>query len=309
MLKLAEHTEINQVSLTGVRALIILALLIESPKSFKEIHQSLIDYKLMQAGDSTDIIRIDINTLKNSGCEITRAGSKTNFKYTLLKHPFSMEFTKEEISVLKRAYNKIKSSSGIELMLKYDELFKKLAANVTDCAGKEVLYGISVLKNLNTGIIKELIEDCAAKRTLTLMYQNPSAKEASQKVVSAQKVALQNDSVYLYCFDFAKKESVTLNIKRILSIISRISDGRNIEIKTTNVKFFLKNSSLSDIDDDEVIVEELPDSKVIEGKYYNDFIAMQRILSFGADCTVLEPADFREKVIEKLKSMKGVYNG
>ena len=309
MFKLSDNTEISQVSLTGVRSLVLLALLIETPRTFKEINQAFIDLNLMKPDDSTDIIRIDINTLRNSGCEITRAGAKTNYKFTLIKHPFSMEFTKEEISVLKRAYNKIKNSAGVELLLKFDELFKKLAANVFNSETKEFLYGLSIFKTIDNNLVRELIEDCKEKRSLVLMYKKPSARTASEKRVLVQRIVVQSDSAYLYCYDFGKKESLILNIKRILSIISRTSGSGNIDIKTTNVKFFLKNSSFADIEKDELIIEENEDGKFIEGRYYNDFLAMQRILSLGADCTVLEPKEFRAKVIEKLKSMRGVYNG
>ena len=47
---------------------------------------------------------------------------------------------------------------------------------------------------------------------------------------------------------------------------------------------------------------------IVEGRYYNEFFAVQRILSFGASCTVLEPSELREEVIRKLKSMRNVYN-
>lgn len=310
LLKLVENTEINQVSLTGVRALVLLSLLIEKPRSFEDIKDAFITLKLMNPGDSTDIIRIDLNTLRNCGCEITRAGSKTNFKYTLLKYPFSFELNKEEIGILKRVYNKLKSRFGIQLLLKCEELFRKLADNITDIEVREELYGLSILKEIDMAVLKELIEDCELKRTLTLMYKKPSDQDASEKKVLAQRIVMQNDSIYLYCYDFSRKESVTLNVKRILSVISRISGSNDdIQLKTTDVKFMLKNSCIIDINEYEQVVENLADARIIEGKYYNDFIAIQRILSFGADCTVLEPLDFRAKIVEKFKSMRSVYNG
>lgn len=310
LLKLLENTEINQVSLTGVRALVLLSLLIEKPRSFEEIKQAFITLKLMNSGDSTDIIRIDLNTLRNSGCEITRAGSKTNFKYKLLKHPFSFELNKDEVAILKRVYNKLKNSFDIKLLIKCEELFKKLADNVSDIEIKDELYGLSILKDINTDFLIELLDDCESKKTLTLMYKKPSENEAKEKIVLAQRVVMQNDSFYLYCYDFSRKESVTLNIKRIISIISRIlGSNDDIQIKTTDVKFLLKNSCIIDIEENERIIEKLADTRVIEGKYYNDFIAIQRILSFGADCTVLEPLDFRAKIVEKLKNMRSIYNG
>ena len=48
---------------------------------------------------------------------------------------------------------------------------------------------------------------------------------------------------------------------------------------------------------------------IVEGEYHNEFVAVQRMLSFGANCTVLEPQAIREKIIEKLKNMRKNYNG
>ena len=74
------------------------------------------------------------------------------------------------------------------------------------------------------------------------------------------------------------------------------------------MKFFLKNFGVTDIEENEEIIETRDDGYVIEGRYYNDFLAAQRILSFGANCTVLEPQEFREKIIQKLINMRNVYN-
>ena len=48
---------------------------------------------------------------------------------------------------------------------------------------------------------------------------------------------------------------------------------------------------------------------IIEGVYHNDFVATQRILSFGASCTVYEPQDFKEHIVELLRKMRNTYNG
>ena len=46
----------------------------------------------------------------------------------------------------------------------------------------------------------------------------------------------------------------------------------------------------------------------IQGSYYNDFIALQRLLSFGADCIVVSPSEIKEELIKKLKSMREQYD-
>lgn len=303
MFKPADKSELNQVSLTGLRGIVLLGLLIEAPRSLKEIREIFTELNIFEPEHSDDILRIDINTLKASGCEITKANAKTGFKYRLLKHPFSLNILKDEINVIKKAYKKIKDSSNIELILKYDELFKKLAEYIDDSEAKETLRGLSVLKTFDTEFIQELIEDCRQNRTLRLSYRTPQAKDDSQKEVCAHRIVFQNDKIYLYGFDLIRKKSVVLNIKRIGAILARFSGS-----KYTTVKFFLKNFGVTGIEENEVILENRDDGYIIEGRYYNDFLAAQRILSFGANCTVLEPQEFREKIIQKLINMRNVYN-
>lgn len=308
MFKPADKSELNQVSLTGLRGIVLLGLLIEAPRSLKEIREIFTDLNIFEPEHSDDILRIDINTLKASGCEITKANAKTGFKYRLLKHPSSLNILKDEIHVIKKAYKKIKDSSNIELILKYDELFKKLAEYIDDSEAKETLRGLSVLKTFDTEFIQDLIEDCRQNRTLRLSYRTPQAKDDSQKEVCAHRIVFQNDKIYLYGFDLIRKKSVVLNIKRIGAILARFSGSSKVEIEYTTVKFFLKNFGVTGIEENEVILENRDDGYIIEGRYYNDFLAAQRILSFGANCTVLEPQEFREKIIQKLINMRNVYN-
>ena len=247
MFKPADKSELNQVSLTGLRGIVLLGLLIEAPRSLKEIREIYTELNIFEPEHSDDILRIDINTLKASGCEITKANAKTGFKYRLLKHPFTLNILKDEINVIKKAYKKIKDSSNIELILKYDELFKKLAEYIDDSEAKETLRGLSVLKTFDTEFIQELIEDCRQNRTLRLSYRTPQAKDDSQKEVCAHRIVFQNDKIYLYGFDLIRKKSVVLNIKRIGAILARFSGSSKVVIEYTTVKFFLKNFGVTGV--------------------------------------------------------------
>ena len=102
---------------------------------------------------------------------------------------------------------------------------------------------------------------------------------------------------------------MVLNLKRIKSILSRRENDDNIQVKNIHVKFFLKSFGLNDILENEKIVEKQENGMIVEGEYHNEFVAVQRMLSFGANCTVLEPQAIREKIIEKLKNMRKNYNG
>lgn len=307
MFKIAEKTELNQISLTGVRAIVLAGLLIVAPRSLEEIRKAFISLNIMEDENSDDILRIDLNTLKIMGCEISRASQKTNYKYVLGKHPFSFKMESDELNVLKRAYNQIKAKADILTLLDYDAFFKKIASRVCKEETKEALLGISALKRNDINKIRDLMIDCNQGRTIILEYKKPQAKMPEEKEIVAQKLVFQNEKIYLYGYDLNKKENVVLLFDRIKSVLSRKLEKTNVETNLKRVLFKLETERLTSLAEGEQIMESNEGSYIIEGKYYNEFLAMQRILSLGSKCVVLEPADFRNKIVDKLKEMRVAY--
>lgn len=307
MFKIAERTELNQISLTGMRSIVLMGLLIVAPRSLEEIRKAFIDLNIMEDENSDDILRIDLNTIKAMGCEISRASAKTGFKYVLSKHPFSLNVTDDEIHLLKRAYNRVKDGCNIEALLEYDELFKKIASFIYDEKMKEGMLGISALKYYDIENLKSLMFDCEQQRIIELLYKKPTGSSDSRKRIAAQDLVFKNDKIYLYGRDMDKDEPVVLNFKRIKTIISRKPNEGILEPKNTKVKFYLKDFEENYLNDNETVLQMEDGKYLIEGSYHNDFIAVQRILSFGSKCVVVEPADFRNVIIEKLKEMRKAY--
>lgn len=262
----------------------------------------------MDDSNSYDILRIDLNTLRSMGRDISRSCQRTNFKYVLLKHPFSLKINSEEFEVLKKAFKKIKNNTEIDVLVKYDELFNKIAQQVADEDLKEALIGLCSLKAHNIEQIKELNAYCKAHQTLTLIYKSPSASAEEEMVVAAEKLTYKNDKIYLYGFDVNKKQSVALLVKRILSILSNKDSDENSNTIPVSVKFILKEFTVAGLEDNEKIVEKNDEGYLIEASYHNEFIAVQRILSFGSSCVVISPDEFKSKIIETLKKLKEIYD-
>lgn len=307
MYKLVEKTELNQISLTGTRALALVGLLIVAPRSLEEIREAFIKMKIMEESQSDDILRIDINTLKIMGCEISRASAKTNYKYVLGKHPFALKVTKDEVNAFKKAYKKVKETKDIKLLLGYDILFRKIAS-CCEPESREWLLGISDLRHYNLDLIKDLMLDCRQQRVLDLIYVNPTVKKDAKKEVIAQNLIMQNDKVYLCSYDLEKEKTLFLNLRRIKSIIARKLQKGGVEPVLLKVKFHLKGLGIETLSDNEKIVEQKEDGYIVEGNYYTEFLAVQRILSFGADCTVIEPKSFKDTVVSKLREMREIYD-
>ena len=308
MFKLAEDIDINHISVTGARALVILGLLMMSPRSKKELMDNLIDYNLITESTSDEVIRGDLGTLKHAGCDIARACSKLDGKYVLLDHPFVLKLTIEEVELLKEVYNKVKKNADIKTLIDFEVLFKKLSDYVVDKDIKEALLGISDLKYFEPNFIQDLYYAVERQYQLDLIYKTPTSNYQSRKQIIAQKLVLQNGKIYLYGHDVERDKSTVLNVRRIIQIISRTFKKKNPESNLVNVKFVLSSELLDSLNDDEYVVEQNEEWLIVEASYYNEFLAMQRIMSFGEKCTVLEPQNFKESVIKKLKEMRGVYD-
>lgn len=307
MFKTDENLDLNQISLTGLRALVFIGLLIVKPHSMNEIKQALIDLKIMNENQKEDVLRVDLNTIKLMGCEISRSSQKTGYKYILTKHPFSLKISKEEIFAIKKIYDQLKKKVNLFTLLEYDYLFKKIALHICDEESKEALLGISIFKYYDTNYIKDLMQDCKYNRVLELIYKTTAISKESVKNIVIQKLVYKNEKFYIYGFDLNIKKSVVLNLKRVKTILKRSRNTQNIEIEETKVKFVLKNIKPEILEQNEEILEALDNKFLVEGFYHNDFLAAQRVLSFGSNCTVVEPEDFKTNVINKIKEMKKVY--
>ncbi len=308
--KEANKENLCQVSLTGIRSLILLGLLVDKPRSLSEIREEFIKYNIMEDYHSDDILRIDLNTLRTFGCEISRADKRTNNKFVLTKHPFTCNIATEELHILKRAFNRIKQNLDLKALLQFDALFTKLADNIFDKELKEELLGISPLKHYNLDIIKELQEDCKSNKIIKFIYKSPTSDKETEKNIQGNDIIMKNDKIYIQGFDINFQKAVSLNVDRIKSIISKKDNDNNNIVEKITVKFKLKKFNVQGLDDNENIINGTPnDGYLIEGKYHNEFLAYQRILSFGSDCTVLEPENFKQEIIEKLKRMRNIYNG
>jgi len=77
----AEKLDVTQISLTGVRSLALMGLLIVAPRSFKEIKEKFIEMKILEKESSDDVLRIDLNTIKTMGCDVARPCASNGYKY------------------------------------------------------------------------------------------------------------------------------------------------------------------------------------------------------------------------------------
>ena len=302
-----QRDENKQVSMTGARALVMLVAFLEGPKTFEEIRQYLIDCGVVSREYSVDTIRIDINTLKSVGCEISKATKRNNHKYGLISHPFNLCMTSDEVDALKNVYKKILKTAKPKKILDYHKLFLKLADMNKDENIKEEILGISLLKYQNIDLLEELLSDEKKHNKVRILYRAPNCPDGCEYDISIEKLGVRHGKLYVYCFNHTLGSRVFLNVSRIKKIICKIFDKTSSVGSDVKVVFKLKFYKEYELEENETILEEHDDYALIEGSYFNDFIAFQRMLSFASDCTVISPDKVRDLVIEKLKEMRAIY--
>lgn len=298
--------EAKQISSTGARALLVLVSLLMGPKTFEELKDFLVDCGFTNSQYSVDTARMDLNALKAIGCEITKALKTNDYKYSLISHPFKVKIMPLEVFFIREAYKHICKTCSPATLLDYHSLFCKLADIASSEEMREELLGISLLKGMNLDIIKDLVADEKHHNKIQIVYASTKYKEVIYDI-TLERLGLRSNKLYAFCYNHTLGKRTFLRVSKIRAILSKFFDKNSKFGLDTHVKFRLTRSYLYPLEPNETVVETTSDALVIEGRYYNDFIAMQRMLSFGKDCIVLEPVEMKELIIEKLLEMKELY--
>lgn len=297
----------EEFSPVAARILLVLIALLSGPKSYQELYQFIRECGLVNGAYSINTMRTDIATLKAAGCDIGKATKKNDYKYRLKSHPFSIKLDLNDTHFLKYAYDCIIKSATPETLLNYHYVFIKLARMVSDNSIKEVLLGISIFKRMDLSIVEDLVTDEKHNNKIQILYSLKNKEVVYD--ITLEKVCIRSEKLYAFGYNHTLGKRTFLKLSKIKKIIAKFFDKNSKIGLDAYVKFKLSNVSQYSLEKNETIIETLGDGDdvIIEGRYYNDFIALQRILSFGDDCIVIEPIEMRECVIEKLLEIKELY--
>ena len=302
----------NLMSLTGFRTLVILGLLIESPKSNDEINEYFFNHQYIKERFSNDTLRIYIHSLRAIGCEITRADKTNNNRYKLVSHPFDYDIPKSQLKALTKLYKSFYDKVDVSQVIDLENLFKKLSTLVNNEHTKISLENISLLKNIDRNILYDLLIHCKKKNQITFLYNSPKSGAKEIEII-ADKLSFKSsdklsDKLYLFGNNLTHKEYSYFAVDRILKICSIKLLKNEEDFPSIKVIYELKiyNNDYK-LDTDEKIIQKSEDKLVIEVNSKNEFSLMQRILYMADDCKILQPETFKLKLLDKLKVMEKSY--
>lgn len=213
----------NLMSLTGYRTLIILNELLKSPKTIDELNDCLENNQYIKERFSADTLRIYINTLREIGCEITKASKKTDNKFVLITHPFEYNISQNTINTINKILE-INDSIDVQELLKIEKFILKLC-ELSKTETKEVLYKLLILNRLNKNILNDLINICQKKNQITIKYNSPNTGIKDIEIIT-DKLVIKKRKLYLTGSDLTHNAYATFPVERILEV-------KNIKLKKT----------------------------------------------------------------------------
>ncbi len=299
----------NLMSFTGYKALILFSLLAEGPKSYQEICDYFFNHPYLREKISIDTMRVYINSLKRIGCEIKRVrGEDKISRYMIISHPFELNLSTEQIQSITKVYKSIVKNMDITELLAMDDFFEKIGSYIKNDKFVADMKKISMLKDINKNLLKDLLDCCDKKEQIVINYSSPNTGKKDIEII-ADKIDISNGKIYLYGIGFEYKQYGSFLVNRI-NKIKEIKLGKTIPNDLQIIRAIYELDCEPDkiqLSENEKIIGQNKNKTVIEVITSNEFLLKQRLLEYGPLCKIIHPDDFKNKFTELLKDMKAGY--
>ncbi len=295
-------------SFTAFKTLMIFSLLIEAPRSYKDIIDYFESHDFINEKISVDTIRVYLNSLKRAGCVITKTKRAEGSKFVLVSHPFELTISDEQIKSLTKVYKMLIKTVNVSDLILLEKFLRNIALNISNTEFTNTLNKTSILSGLEVKLLEDLQVCCQRKNQIVLSYNSPRSGRKKLELI-CDKLGLENGKLYLYGTSIDYQQAAYLLVKRIISIDEiKLQKTSNLNIEEITVKYEIKADYTElQLKDYEKLISTNENKTYIEAKHSNKFVLLQRILSLGSVCTVLEPKNFRAEVITTLKAMRAGY--
>lgn len=308
-----ELNENHNITKTGYRALFLLMQLIKQPLSRDELIELVEENPILNKDFSKDTITNTINTLRKSGCIISRPSQKTQHKYVIKTHPFGIYLQSQHIKALQTFRESLVAGGNWRLVFLLNNLYTKISGRAQDSTDAEILQNHHPFKDIDIDIINNLILFIKTGKKARFIY-NSSRNGIEELEFSPEYITFENQKLYVWGHNLKYDNFGYLRIDKIKAITTLIYNAPNaaddkLKKRIVKVEYLLKGNSaqIFACNEYEKIIEKQENTLIIEANVSNKFNFYQRILSFGTDCKILTPESAQKELLNILMNIKAGY--
>ncbi len=298
----------NLMSFTGFKSIIIFSLLLDGPKSYQELRTAIENHEYLHESVSIDTLRIYLNSLRKSGCKISRFTKDGITRYSIVSHPFELKITKEQAESILKVFKAIYKSIEISDLLSLQKFFDKFSNYITNEDLKTKLKNISPLHDINPQIIRDLMTYSGSNNEIIIFYNSLNSGKKNINII-IDKLEVMNGKLYVYGFNSEYQNYSSFLVSRIIKIagINLKKSELKIPVYTIGYEFQTMPNEHFELQNNEKIIDKNSEKMQIEISSPNKFDIMQRVMSLSPNCKVLYPQEFKKELIENLTKMKEGY--
>ena len=293
----------RQICLTAYKGLFLLKHLIAKPLNKEEIIALFKNDDFIPQNISQENIRLIINTLKELGCVISKPEIKNNYKYELLKTPFCLNLSKEEVVLINKFRKNFIENVDLDTVLGLNSLINIICFLIENSHTKETLQNQNELPEIKLSLIEKLKQCC--KNKSTVIFEYISGKKISILEMQTSFLKYEKGRLYIWGFSSKYNDFSYLRVDKIKNFKVINNESKGIENNTIiryrlfNTDYFLENN--------EVFVEKKDNELIIDYYVENNFKAIQKFLEFGDNCKIISPNSFKSELIQTIRVIRRTY--
>ena len=290
------------ISYTGLRLIFILRELLKRPLKKSEL-VNLINSNPILYSVSQDTVAIDINTLREGGIKILEPHKGSDYKYVITKHPFGLKITENNLKKLSAVKDVVLDVLDWRYIVELYKVFLKLGEYLPENLRFE-FCDFGYFNSVDLNILAKLERYCEENLEIGVLYDSKNTCKKEIKL-TVDKIEYDNSKLYLWGYSSQYKDEVYLKIAQIkkITFVRINSNKKEVSEKTATYKIWGEAALNFIPKDSQTILEEGEQYLIIREKIHNEFCFIQKILSYGLECKILEPDEYKKKLLKVLKEV------
>lgn len=312
---------VGYMHVSAYRVLYVLKQLISHRAlSYAEINQFMVEHSEIGRVFGAETVTKYINTLRQFGCEIPKANGSQGFKYRLLKSPFLIDVTPEEVKTLLSINRILANHSNSQVHVQFLKFFEDVlwSARLPKTYAEQPISALIDSDSLSHvgGRVAQLrrFQRWCRERQALMVHYGSSISDLRVYYVDVLDVIQDGQTPYVLGYDRESMQQVHLNIHQIQQVRQLPCKVQN-RLKWVNIQFQLTGRlaktyrlypgeviSSSSRDKDGEVHRLMVRAKTLEPEKL-----LNRLMKYGTFCEVLSPQYIRQKMALRIERLSQLY--